>query len=139
MASFYFIYNLAAQREFYASLCIIPISSLFNSVLNNNIVDCSKLKAHADNKITVSEKLKFVLGREENIVEKGENAGHQHFLLFPQCFQKASCTGSLKGIDVWKRDTYGSVMSILSNDCVATLTLTKRIDILVSLWTTQAV
>ena len=22
----------------------------------------------------------------ENIVEKGENAGHQHFLLFPQCF-----------------------------------------------------
>ena len=25
----------------------------------------------------------------ENIVEKGENAGYQHFLLFPQCFQKA--------------------------------------------------
>ena len=22
----------------------------------------------------------------ENIVGKGENAGHQHFLLFPQCF-----------------------------------------------------
>ena len=22
----------------------------------------------------------------ENIVEKGENAGYQHFLLFPQCF-----------------------------------------------------
>ena len=22
----------------------------------------------------------------ENIVEKGENAGNQHFLLFPQCF-----------------------------------------------------
>ena len=26
----------------------------------------------------------------ENIVGKGENAGNQHFLLFPQCFQKAS-------------------------------------------------
>ena len=25
--------------------------------------------------------------REENIVEKGENAGDQHFLLFPLCFQ----------------------------------------------------
>ena len=23
----------------------------------------------------------------ENIMGKGENAGHQHFLLFPQCFQ----------------------------------------------------
>ena len=28
--------------------------------------------------------------RIENIVGKGENAGYQHFLLFPQCFQKAS-------------------------------------------------
>ena len=29
----------------------------------------------------------------ENIVGKGENAGNQHFLLFPQCFQNASSTG----------------------------------------------
>ena len=28
--------------------------------------------------------------RVENIVGKGENAGYQHFLLFPQCFQKYS-------------------------------------------------
>ena len=27
---------------------------------------------------------------------KGENAGNQHFLLFPQCFQRASMSGSLK-------------------------------------------
>ena len=33
--------------------------------------------------------LKFDLGRVENIVEKGENAGYQHFLLFPECFLKA--------------------------------------------------
>ena len=26
----------------------------------------------------------------ENIVGKGENSGYQHFLLFPQCFEKAS-------------------------------------------------
>ena len=31
--------------------------------------------------------------RVENIVGKGENAGNQHFPLFPQCFQKASYTG----------------------------------------------
>ena len=29
---------------------------------------------------------KFNLERVENIVGKGENAGYQHFLLFPQCF-----------------------------------------------------
>ena len=28
--------------------------------------------------------------RVENIVGKGENVGYQHFLLFPQFFQKAS-------------------------------------------------
>ena len=27
------------------------------------------------------------LDRVENIVGKGENAGYQHFLIFPQCFQ----------------------------------------------------
>ena len=33
--------------------------------------------------------------RVENIVGKGENAGYQHFLLFPQCFQRSS--SSLQG------------------------------------------
>ena len=34
--------------------------------------------------------------RVENIVGKGENAGYQHFLLFPECFQKTSLLGLLK-------------------------------------------
>ena len=62
----------------------------FNSLPNNKILDWSKLKAFADDKINVTEKLKFVLERVEDIVGKGENAGYQHFLLFPQCFQKNS-------------------------------------------------
>ena len=37
-----------------------------------------------------------VFDRVENIVELGQNAGYQHFLLFPQCFQKATFLGSLK-------------------------------------------
>ena len=56
---------------------------------NDKILEWSKLKAFADGKINVTEKLKCVLGRVENIVGKGENAGYQHFLLFPQCFQNA--------------------------------------------------
>ena len=43
----------------------------------------------------MTEKLKFVLGRVENIVGKGENPGYQHFLLCQDCFLKASHTGFL--------------------------------------------
>ena len=32
----------------------------------------------------------------ENMVERGENAGYQRFLFFPQCFQKLFVSGSLK-------------------------------------------
>ena len=32
----------------------------------------------------------FFIERVENIMGKGENACYQHFLLFPQCLQKAS-------------------------------------------------
>ena len=49
----------------------------------------TKLKALADDKINATETLKLVLGRIENVLGKGENAGYQHFLLFPKCFQKA--------------------------------------------------
>ena len=42
-----------------------------------------KFKAFADDKINLTEYFKFVLGTMENIVGKGENAGYQHFLLFP--------------------------------------------------------
>ena len=73
----------------------------FNLLPNDKIVDWSKLKAFADDTVNVTEKLKFDLGRVENIVGKGENAGYQHFLLFPQCFQKASYTESLKVVIVW--------------------------------------
>ena len=56
---------------------------LLNSLPNDKFLDWSKFKELADGKRNVTEKLKFVLGRVENIVGKGENAGYQHFLLFP--------------------------------------------------------
>ena len=40
--------------------------------------------------------------RVENIVGKGENAGYQHLLLFPQCFEKASFSDTSKGVIVWE-------------------------------------
>ena len=48
-----------------------------------------------------TQKLKFVLGRLENIEGTEENAGNQHFLLFKHCFQKASFLRSLKVVIVW--------------------------------------
>ena len=45
----------------------------------------------------------YILDRAENIVGKGDNAGYQHFLLFPQCFQKPSCPRLLKVGIVWER------------------------------------
>ena len=65
------------------------------------ILDWFKLNALADDKINLTEKLKLVLGRVEKIVGKGENAGKQHFLLFPQFFQKPSHSGSLKLLTEW--------------------------------------
>ena len=43
---------------------------LFYPLLNNNLLDQSKLKVLADDKISVTKKLKFVLERLENVVEK---------------------------------------------------------------------
>ena len=55
----------------------------------------TKLKAFAEDKFSVAKMMISVRDRVENTVRKGENAGYQHFLLFPQCFQKATFEGSL--------------------------------------------
>ena len=52
-------------------------TNTLDSLTINKILDWSKLKASTDNKIIMTHKLKFVLGRAENIVGKGENAGYQ--------------------------------------------------------------
>ena len=70
------------------------------TVIDSNL-DMTKLKVFADDKINVAKMMISVFARVENIVGKGENAGYQHFLLFPQCFQKASFLGSLKVGIVW--------------------------------------
>ena len=74
-----------------------------NSLPNDKIVDVTKLKSFADNKMNKAQKMISVFHRVENSVGKGENAGYQHFLLLPQCFQKASFLGSLIVGIVWLR------------------------------------
>ena len=52
---------------------------LINSLPSDIFLFFSKLKAFGDDKINVTEKLKFVFATVEIIVGKGENAGNQHF------------------------------------------------------------
>ena len=63
----------------------------------------TKLKAFAEDKSNI---VKMMISlyrndRVESTVGKGENAGYQHFLLFPQCFPKPSSLGLLKVGTVW--------------------------------------
>ena len=55
---------------------------------DDKILGLPKLKAFADDKLNVTQDFKVVFYRIENIVGKEENGGYQHFLLFPQCFQR---------------------------------------------------
>ena len=71
------------------------------TLLNDKILALTKLKAFADDKFSKTIMVITAFDMVENIVGKGENAGYQHFLPFPQCFQKASYTGSLKVMTVW--------------------------------------
>ena len=50
------------------------------------------MKEFADNNFEFDENGRKVSKRVESTVGKGEIARYEHFLLFPQCFQK-TCTG----------------------------------------------
>ena len=89
------------ERSFTVLYLIRDIVSEIIPSPQDNFSDWSKLKAFADVKINGTKKMKLVLGKEENIVGKEENAGYQHFLLFPQCFQKGFISWSLKVGIVW--------------------------------------
>ena len=55
-----------------------------NPLPYNKILDSTKLKAFAYNKLGVVQELKFVSERVENILGKGENADYQLFFFLSQ-------------------------------------------------------
>ena len=63
---------------------------MFSSLPNDKILDMTKLKAFADDKLNVAKIMVSLLNRIENPVGTGENAGYQDFVLFPQCLPKPS-------------------------------------------------
>ena len=71
-----------------------------NPLPDDKILVLPKLKAFAYDKLNVAQDIKVVFHRIENFVGKEENAGYQHFLLFPQCFQGAFTASGSKVVIV---------------------------------------
>ena len=69
---------------------LITTQSLHLTLSNpkGQILDTSKLKEFTDNNFNLNENGRNFSKRVENTVGKGEIAHYEHFLLFPQCFQK---------------------------------------------------
>ena len=86
--------NLEKMREYCYSAT--SFSHSFISLPHDNILNVTKFKAFADDKFNVAKMMISPYDRVENTVGKGENAGCQHFLLFPQCFPKPSSFGLLR-------------------------------------------
>ena len=79
----------------------VEIANNFNSSPYDKILEWPNSKAFADDKFNLTKNMKYALCMAENIEGKGKNAGYQHFLLLPQCFQNTSVSGSLKVGIVW--------------------------------------
>ena len=58
-------------------------SKWLNSLPDDKILDLSNLKDFEDEKIILISIMNFVMESVENIVGKRQNAGCQHFLLYP--------------------------------------------------------
>ena len=58
--------------------------------------DLFKLKAFTDKELDVAKVIIVVCESVENLVRKEENAGYQHFFLFPHGLQMVIFLGSIK-------------------------------------------
>ena len=72
-----------------------------NPLPNHQILDMTKLKAFAEDKLKVDKMTISFLDRVENTEGKGQNAGYHHFLLFPHCYLKPCSLRLFKVGIVW--------------------------------------
>ena len=77
---------------------LLLLSALIIPFPNDEILDETKLIAFADDKLNDKNDIS-VFDRVEDMVGKRENAGYQHFLLFPR-FQKPCFPGMSNGVIV---------------------------------------
>ena len=80
----------------------LQAENLINPSPHEKMLDETKLKAFADDILNVTKMIIPVFDRSENIVGKRRNCLYRQFLLFPQCFQRASLRDPSKGVIVWE-------------------------------------
>ena len=73
-----------------------------STITRRQILDSSKLKEFADDNFKFDKSDIKLSKPVENTLGKGEIAGNEQFLLFPQCFQKACFPEASKGVIVWE-------------------------------------
>ena len=73
-----------------------------NPLPDDKILDWPKLKQFADENFRFDENSRKLSKLVESTVGKGEIAGYEEFLLFPQCFQKAYFPGASIGVILWE-------------------------------------
>ena len=73
--------------------------NVLNSLPNDKILDLSKFKAFADSQISLTQKLKFVLGRVENIAGERRKFWLPAFSPLPIIFSKAFFSRCVKRQD----------------------------------------
>ena len=78
---------------------MITLTLYFSQLKHDTILTLSTLKVFTDNKFNVAQIGQYFIDRVDNNVGKGENAGYQHFLLFPQCFSKGFTSRIVKSRD----------------------------------------
>ena len=71
---------------FYLNKIFFTVSCSVYPSPDDKILALSKMKAFADDKWNVSQNIKFIISRAENIVGKVEYAVYQHFLFFSTMF-----------------------------------------------------
>ena len=81
-------------------MCSKTFLTVVNPLPDNKILGWSKLKQFADDNFKLDENSRNFSKWVENTVGKGEIACYKQFLLFPQCFLKASFPGASKGFIV---------------------------------------
>ena len=94
--------NISRKKEMLISSiffprCSTPFQSL-NSTKQQNF-GLVQIESICRQENECGSKTEIVFRRLENILVKGENAGNQHFLLFPQCFQRSFLLGVVKSQD----------------------------------------
>ena len=70
--------------------------------ITRQIFYSSKLKEFANDNFKFDENGRKLSKWVENTVGKGEIAGDEQLLVFPQCFQKACFPGASKGVIAWE-------------------------------------